>query len=96
MIPEAAPWESRERLGALGWCQRVLAVDPHEVRNEQKQPSHPRGEVAIDEDEVLDVGDGGVASEFSRASASYQCAPGAYYSVVSRTSRAKKVLLTPQ
>ena len=36
----------------------ICACQPESRRNEQKQPSHPRGELTIGEDEVLDIGDG--------------------------------------
>src|SRR5260370_34739302 len=35
----------------------MVAVETHQIRNEQEQPSHPGGELALGEHEVLDIGD---------------------------------------
>jgi hypothetical protein len=44
------------QLGAV--CERVIAVETHQIGNEQEQPSHPGGELTHCEGEVLDIGDG--------------------------------------
>ncbi len=43
------------QLGAA--CEGVVAVEAHQIGNEQEQPSPPGGELPLGEDEVLDVGD---------------------------------------
>jgi len=44
------------RTGQLGAGRHRMAIEAHQIGNEQEQASHPRGELAWREDEVVNIG----------------------------------------
>ncbi len=46
------------RAGQLGALRQSIAVEAHQIGDEQEQPSHRCGELARVEDKVADIGDG--------------------------------------
>jgi len=46
------------RAGKLGGLRQRVALEPHQIGDEQEQSAHPCGELARRENEIMNIGDG--------------------------------------